>query len=233
MDAIEKLAQDAASYTLGLEKEAINWGGIGRGLQRAAKPLAPLVTRAGTGANAGKRVFSGGRTAATAAGIGALGYGGYGTQQGISTARGTYDKGPAAETPGWRRAGRQYGDRSFFGDLIRNPGRTIAEGLGYGAEGPTSTSTPGEKEVLRSGNGYDIIRQNKTTTWRPDLEAQRQKFLEAAKALQSKGGDSIFEGLDLPSQLGARAARYPIAPVPRGTSKNPLRYNYGAYNYGV
>jgi len=239
MDVIAELGRQAAIQSSGsMEKVAINWA---KGAQFAKNILASPFTKQVGGA----RKFAPGRTAATLGGLAAGGYGTYGGVEGVRTARGAYDAptktngvNDYSDTSGWRRAGRQAGTRSTFMDLIKNPGRTISEGLGYGKEGPQyqyGKAEPGAvlREYVDPRTGERKVVHGPSVqkrTWRPDVQKKRTDAASMLTAMQKAHGGEVFQGMDLPSSLGQRASRLAY---PRLAQPGAVRNKYDIYNYGA
>jgi hypothetical protein len=253
MSALSAVSNKTASDSFfedGMEKEAFKkyinqgLGWLGRqggklfSKQTGLGPTAPGTISKAMG-YAAPRAFSGKRTAATLGGLAATGYGGYGAHQFNAVRGGAYDT-PGANNnptnlPGWRSKARGAGQRSLFKDFFMNPGRTIAEGMGYGEQGPNQWQKPtGERELLReyrdpaTGKMESVYRQPKEKQWRPDIRAAMDSG-DMHKVMELGGEEAAY---DLIRELGLKAGQqrrsYTGLPTP-----GPLTRDYSMYNYGI
>lgn len=245
MDAIASLGRAAARSTM--EKDAGLAAKAGKGLMNMGKSLfsKPNFTKNVASpfpkGSAIPRTFSPKRTAATAA----AGYGANSALGAYDTVSGNYDnwKNPSTgnidryQTPGWRRAARSSGNlvsnmANHAKDYLVNPGRTLAEELGYGAEGPDSyMSNVGKPQAVRggtdaSGNPYSVLRQQQKQVWRPDHAAKIDRAKQVLEGLTPEQ----LQSLGIPGMLGQQAARRQYDGLP---DPGPIKRDYSLYNYGI
>jgi hypothetical protein len=238
------------------EKQAmIPFRQIASGLWNTAKKAPGLlgktneVVTSGLGKALTKPIVGGGRRLALKRTLG-TGIGGYTAYGAYNNMAGNYDK-PADNTladhqnlPGWRRQNRTIYTRNsqnpgevqestnmgqWFKDLVKNPGRTLTEGMGYGAEGPDSfwDDTPGD--MVRSyqdpisGANKGLQAVDRRQIWSPKVQAHQNLTSNSAQDL-GEFGPGAFQNMELPAQLGEQAAR-------QAYTNGPQRYDWSLYHH--
>ena len=175
--------------------------------------------------------------AAAGAGAGALGAGQYVGKGAVQNITGSPYTGK--ESKGWRQAARSTWRMTpeaqiertgtkwgpYFRDLLRDPGRTMTETMGFGIEGPESVRAPADREYLRTipGRGKLYLEPPGKETLRPDRQAWTDFWNLMRQEAQKRG---------LANQLGqTAAARPPGLYSGRLPEVSPYanRYNYNRF----